>query len=124
VTAGWWVAFLAAAVAGAVARYLLDGIVQERTGGRYPWGTCVINISGSFVLGLVTGAVLYHGFSTQGRFVLGTGFCGAYTTFSTFTFETLTLAESGRGRAAARNVVLSVAGGLAAAGAGLALAAL
>jgi CrcB protein len=124
VSAGWWIAFLAAAVGGAVARYLLDLVVQERTGGGFPWGTCVINISGSFALGLITGAVLYHGFSSQGRFVLGTGFCGAYTTFSTFTFETLSLAESGRPLAAARNVVLSTAGGLAAAAAGLAVAAL
>ncbi len=121
---GWWIAFLVAAAAGALARYLLDSVVQDRTGGRFPWGTCIINITGSFLLGLVTGAVLYHGFSAQGRFVVATGFCGAYTTFSTFTFETLSLAESGRPLAAARIVVLSTAGGLVAAAAGLALATL
>jgi CrcB protein len=122
--AGVWAAFLAAAAVGACARYLLDGLVQSRTGGAFPWGTCVINVSGSFVLGLLTGLTLSHAFPTDVRLVLGTGFCGAYTTFSTFTFETLRLVEEGRARAAARNVLVNTTGGLLAAGAGLALASL
>jgi CrcB protein len=121
--AGVWVAFLVAAAVGACARFLLDGFVQGRTGGTFPWGTCAINVSGSFVLGLLTGLTLYHAVPADVRLVLGTGFCGAYTTFSTFTFETLRLVEEGRARAAARNVLVNTTGGLLAAGAGLLLAA-
>ena len=123
-SAAVWVAFLAAAAVGAPARYLVDGFVQDRTGGAFPWGTWVINVSGSFVLGLLSGLVLYHAAPADLRLVLGTGFCGAYTTFSTFTFETLRLAEDGGHRAALRNIVLNTGGGLLAAAAGLAIAAL
>ena len=58
-------------------------------------GTSVINVTGSFVLGVLTGLSLYHAFPADAKLVLGTGFCGAYTTFSTFTFETVRLAETG-----------------------------
>ncbi len=119
-----WVAFLIAAAVGAPARYLLDGLIQDRTGGEFPWGTCVVNVSGSFVLGLISGLALYHAFPGDAKLVLGTGFCGAYTTFSTFTFETVRLAEAGLTRAAIRNVVVNTGGALLAAGAGLALASL
>ena len=119
-----WLTFLVAAAAGACARYLLDGLVQDRTSGEFPWGTCVINISGSFILGVVSGLALYHAFPTEAKLVLGTGFCGAYTTFSTFTFETIRLVEEGLSRAALRNILLNTSGGLLAAGAGLALAGL
>ncbi len=119
-----WVAFLVAAAVGAPARYLLDGLVQDRTRGEFPWGTCVVNVSGSFVLGVISGLALYHAFPISAKLVLGTGFCGAYTTFSTFTFETVRLAEAGLTRAAIRNVVVNTGGALVAAGAGLALASL
>jgi fluoride exporter len=98
--------------------------VQNRTGSELPWGTCVVNISGSFVLGLLSGLALYHAFSADAKLVLGTGFCGAYTTFSTFTYETVRLAETGLSRAAIRNVAVNTGGCLLAAGAGLALAGL
>jgi fluoride exporter len=124
VSPGIWLAFLIAAAIGAPARYLLDGFVQARTGGELPWGTCVINITGSFLLGLLSGLVLYQSFPVEARLVLGTGFCGAYTTFSTFTFETLRLAEGGTRRGAVGNILLNTAGGLLAAAAGLAVAAL
>ena len=81
-TAGTWVAFLVAAGLGGPARYLLDGLVEDATSGEFPWGTCLINVSGSFVLGLLSGLVRYHAFPTNAELVLGTGFCGAYTTFS------------------------------------------
>jgi CrcB protein len=123
-SASVWIAFLVAASAGACARYLIDGVVLERTGGELPWGTCVINVSGSFVLGVLTGLALYHAFPSDARLVLGTGFCGAYTTFSTFSFETIRLVETGLTRAAVRNILVNTGGGLLAAGAGLALAAL
>jgi CrcB protein len=119
-----WIAFLIAAALGACSRYLIDGVVLDRTGGDFPWGTCVINISGSFVLGVLTGLALYHAFSTDAKLVLGTGFCGAYTTFSTFSFETIRLAEAGLTRAALRNIVVNTGGALLAAGVGLALAAI
>lgn len=115
------------AVAGAIgapARYLLDGFVQDRTAGAFPWGTFVINMTGSLALGLLTGAALYHAFPSTPKVILGTGFCGAYTTFSTFTFETVRLLEDGDVTEAFLNAAVSLTVGLAAAAAGLALAAL
>lgn len=121
-TTSIWIAFLAAAAVGACGRYLLDGVVQDHSTGEFPWGTCVVNISGSLLVGVLSGLALYHAFPTDAKLVLGTGFCGAYTTFSTFTFETIRLGEGGVTRAAIRNIVVNTAGGLLAAGAGLALA--
>jgi CrcB protein len=83
----------------------------------------VINVTGSLLLGFLSGLVLYHAVSPDVRLVLGTGFCGAYTTFSTFAFETVRLAETDRKRASIGNVALNTVGGLAAAATGLALAA-
>jgi CrcB protein len=109
---------------GAPARYLLDGFVQDHTEGAFPWGTFVINITGSLLLGLITGAALYHAFPNTPKIWLGTGFCGSYTTFSTFTFETVRLLEEGAVADAFRNALFSALVGAAAAAAGLALAAL
>lgn len=109
---------------GAPARYLLDGFVQDHTEGAFPWGTFVINISGSLLLGLITGAALYHAFPNTPKIWLGTGFCGSYTTFSTFTFETVRLLEEGAVADAFRNALFSLLVGAAAAAAGLALAAM
>jgi CrcB protein len=114
-----WIAFLVAAGIGAPTRYLVDGWVQDRIGGPFPWGTFVVNISGCFVLGVITGLALYHGMTATTRTVLGTGGLGAYTTFSTFTFETVRLAEDGAVESAVRNVAASLVVGLAAAALGL-----
>jgi CrcB protein len=119
-----WVAFVLAGAVGAPVRYLVDGAIGERTGGAFPWGTFVVNATGSLLLGFLTGLALYHGFPDTPKVVLGTGFCGAYTTFSTHTFETVRLLEDGGHREAARNVLGTLAAGAAAAAAGLALAAL
>ncbi len=116
-----WIAFLAAAGVGAPARYLLDVAVQDRTSGAFPWGTFAVNVTGCLLLGLLTGAGLYHGFSASARTAVGTGGCGAYTTFSTFTYETVRLAEEGAFDDALRNAAASFVAGLAAAAAGLAL---
>lgn len=119
-----WLAFLVAAAIGAPARYVIDGFVQNHTEGSFPWGTFVVNISGCLALGTITGLGLYHGLDATTRAVVGTGGMGAYTTFSTFTFETVRLAEEGATVEALRNVAASFIVGLAAASAGLALMAL
>jgi CrcB protein len=80
---------------GAVARFVVDAFVTDRVSGALPLGTLVVNVSGSFLLGVITGAALYHGFATNARLVLGTGFCGGYTTFSTFTIESIVLVQQG-----------------------------
>lgn len=118
-----WLAFLAAAAIGAPARYLIDGLVQDHSDGVFPWGTFVVNVSGCLVLGVLTGLGLHHGLGATARTVLGAGAMGAYTTFSTFTFETVRLAEEGAVDEAIRNVGANFLVGLAAAGAGLALTA-
>jgi CrcB protein len=117
------IGLIVAGALGAPARYLLDGFVQDHTEGAFPWGTFVINVSGSFVLGLITGAALYHAFPNTPKVWLGTGFCGAYTTFSTFTFETIRLLEEGAVSDAFRNAVASLLTGALFAGIGLAVAA-
>jgi fluoride exporter len=119
-----WCAFLVAAAIGAPARYVVDGLVQDHTDGDFPWGTFVVNVSGCFVLGIISGFALYHGLGATTRTVLGTGAMGAYTTFSTFSFETVRLAEEGDVNDALRYAAASFVVGLAAASAGLALTAL
>lgn len=119
-----WIAFVIAGAVGAPLRYLLDGAIAERSRGVFPWGTFVVNVTGSFALGLLAGLGLYHGLSPPLRVVVGTGFLGAYTTFSTFTFETVRLVEEGARNEAIRNAVGTLAAGAVAAAAGLALAAL
>ena len=119
-----WSAFVVAAAVGAPLRYLVDGAIGDRTGGVFPWGTFVINTTGSLLFGFLTGLALYHAFPKAPRLVLGTGFCGAYTTFSTFTFETVELIEEGAVNEAVRNAFGTLVVGAAAAALGLALAAL
>ena len=111
-----------AAACGALARYLLDQAVARKWESAFPWGTWVINVSGSFVLGVLTGLALHHGLSAHVVSVLGTGICGGYTTFSTFNVETVRLAEDGSLAGAVGNVAGSIAAGLLAAAAGLGLA--
>jgi CrcB protein len=118
-----WIGFLVAAALGAPARYLVDGWVQDRVGGAFPWGTFVVNMTGCLVLGVVTGLGLYHGLGDTTRTIVGTGGLGAYTTFSTLSFETVRLAEEGAVDRAFLNAAGSLLVGLAAAAAGLALAA-
>lgn len=119
-----WVALIVAGALGAPVRYLIDGAIQERARGAFPWGTFVVNASGSFLLGFLTGLALYHALPDTPKVVLGSGFLGAYTTFSTFTFETVRLGEEGATSHAVRNALGTVAVAGVAATAGLALAAL
>ena len=119
-----WMAFVAAAAVGAPLRWVVDGWVGDRAGGSFPWGTFVVNATGSLLLGVLTGLVLYHAFPETPRLILGTGFCGAYTTFSTFTFETVRLVEEGDLATAVRNSLGTLVTCAAAAALGLALATL
>jgi CrcB protein len=122
----WWVWSLVA-VAGAVGaplRYVVDVLVSERSAGAFPLGTMVVNVSGAFVLGLITGLAMYHGLPKSSREILGTGLIGAYTTFSTFSLETMQLLEDGELQQALTNVAVSLVAGALAAAAGLALAGL
>jgi fluoride exporter len=119
------ITFVGVAVASAVgapARFLLDRYVAPRTRGVFPWGTFSINVSGSFLLGLLVGLGAHHGLSKTAVTILGTGFCGAYTTFSTFSVDTIRLVEEGSILEATMNVTASLAAGLLAAAAGLGLA--
>lgn len=120
-TLGLFLAVAAGGLVGAPSRYLLDRAISGRTEPGRPWGTFVINVSGSLLLGLLTGLTMTGHLSEIGKALLGTGFCGAYTTFSTFSFETVRLVEDGRVFDVAGNVVISVALGLSAAAAGLAI---
>jgi CrcB protein len=119
-----WVLVAVAGAAGAPLRYVVDTLVSERVNSVLPLGTLVVNVSGSLVLGVITGLAIYHGGSSTTQKVLGIGLVGAYTTFSTFTFETVALMEEGEARLAARNVWWSVVTATAGAAAGLALASL
>jgi fluoride exporter len=119
-----WAGFVAAAAVGAPLRYVVDSYVGNRAEGVFPWGTFLVNASGSFALGVLTGLALYHAFPKTPKVILGTGFCGAYTTFSTFTFETIRLVEEGAAGEALANILSTLVVCAAAAALGLALATL
>ncbi len=107
-------AMLGAAV-GAPSRWVLDQWVQSRHDSVFPWGTLVINVLGSLVLGALLGLASTGHASTGVLVLAGTGFCGGFTTFSTFGYETVRLAQQGSSSSAALNVGLSLGAGLAAA---------
>jgi fluoride exporter len=108
---------------GAPLRYLTDLFVQSRHDTVLPWGTLTVNVAGSLVLGATAAAVTAHGAPAWVLTLVGTGFCGALTTFSTFGFETVRLVEDGSWSEALGNVALSIAAGLGACAAGWALVA-
>lgn len=117
-----WLLVVLGAMAGAPMRYLTDRAVQARHDSVFPWGTFVVNVSGCLILGLLTGAASAGAASPHLQLLLGTGLCGALTTYSTFSYETLRLTETGAGLYAAANVVASLVAGLGAAFAGVAIA--
>lgn len=104
---------------GAVARLVLDGVLRSRARVPFPLGTTVINVTGSFLLGLVTGLAMAHGLPPEWRAILGTGFLGGYTTFSTASYETVRLVQQRRYRAALFNGAGMLLLALGAAGVGL-----
>lgn len=99
---------------GAPARYLTDLAIQSRHDSVFPWGTFTVNVVGSLVLGAVTAAASGGAVAGWVLTFVGTGVCGALTTFSTFGFETVRLVEDGSVLEALTNAVLSLAVGLAA----------
>ncbi|MFD0022914.1 fluoride efflux transporter CrcB [Streptomyces sp. NPDC058382] len=117
-----WLLVIVGAAVGAPMRYLTDRAVQSRHDTVFPWGTFTVNVSGCLILGLLTGAVTAGAASSHVQLLLGTGLCGALTTYSTFSYETLRLAEDGARFYAAANVVGSVAAGLGAVYVGVTLA--
>lgn len=99
---------------GALARFALDDAVSEQTGAQFPWGTLAVNISGSFLLGLLVGVAL----SGDALLLAGVALLGSYTTFSTWMLESHRLAEQGRRSALALNLAASLAIGIGAAALG------
>ena len=95
--------------AGALARFWLGGYVGERMGTKFPYGTFIINCSGSFVIGLIVTLLAERThWNPNLRYLIPIGFVGAYTTFSTFEYETLKALQDGQILVASLNVVLSV----------------
>jgi CrcB protein len=109
---------------GAGTRFVVDGLVRSRLRTALPVGTIAINISGSFVLGLVAGAVIGHAAPAELQAIVGTGFLGGYTTFSTASFETVRLIQSRRTGLALLNGIGTAVAAVGAAAGGLAVASL
>jgi CrcB protein len=102
---------------GAVARFSLDAFVQARRLGEFPLGTLVVNVGGSFLLGVLVGLAVSH----RTTVILGEGTLGSYTTFSTWMLETHRPAEDGEVKLAWVNIAVSLAAGLGAAALGKAI---
>ncbi|WP_151735965.1 fluoride efflux transporter CrcB [Paenibacillus tengchongensis] len=114
----WWVG--AGGILGALSRYGLGLYIGRKAGKRFPWGTLLINLAGSLLLGILAGS---RGRLPEAVYLFGgTGFCGGFTTFSTFGYETMQLLERKRTAGAALYVLGSVLLGLAGAFSGLCLA--
>lgn len=108
---GVWIAVAGLGGVGAVSRFLLDGLIAQHLGRGFPFGTLVVNLSGAFLLGLLTGLAL----TGDALLLAGTATLGSYTTFSTWMLESQRLGEDGDVRGAAANVVLSLVAGAVAA---------
>jgi CrcB protein len=95
---GAWIAVAVGGAIGSVGRFWLAGFMAALTGPRFPWGTLLINILGSFIIGLVAGLTVAPpriGMPPEVRIFLMTGICGGFTTFSAFSLQTLELMQSG-----------------------------
>jgi CrcB protein len=117
-----WLLIAFSGAMGTLVRYSLSGLVQRVFGSAFPWGTVTVNILGSFLFGMIwslTEARL--ALSPQTRTIVLTGFMGAFTTFSTFMFETSGLMRDSQWTLAAGNVILQVILGLVCVFAGLAI---
>jgi len=110
------------AAVGAPLRYLVDRAVQSRHDSVFPWGTFAVNVAGSFILGLLVRGTAVHAVPGSLAALLGTGLCGALTTYSTFGYETVRLLEERSRQFAVLNAAASVVAGLGAAFGGIAVA--
>jgi CrcB protein len=104
-------AVLIGGMIGAPVRYLTDRVIQARDDAIFPWGTFAVNMAGSAVIGFLLGAQHRLGLPSYAFALLGTGFCGGLTTFSTFSYETLRLLEDGAVGVAGLNVLASLVTG-------------
>lgn len=107
---------------GALSRFIADGLIRTVLGRQFPCGTLLINISGSFILGIVTGLALDQHLGAHTKLIIGTGFCGGFTTFSTASFEAVRLVEERRILAAVLQVFGNAILSILAAGLGIILA--
>ncbi|WBB47865.1 fluoride efflux transporter CrcB [Verrucosispora sp. WMMA2044] len=110
------------AAVGAPLRYLVDRAVQARHGSAFPWGTLVVNVIGSLLLGVLIGGAAVGAVPGSLVALLGVGLCGALTTYSTFGYETVRLFEDGARLPALLNAIVSVVAALGAAFVGVTLA--
>jgi CrcB protein len=105
---GKWVYLIIGSIAGGISRYVLAGAVYEKLGTSFPYGTLVINLSGCFLIGFFSAIVDDKFFlGPNSRVLLMTGFCGAYTTFSTYMLETGNLVKDGEISRAFLNILVS-----------------
>lgn len=117
-----WVWVAVGGALGSVLRYGAGGVIQRWNGSDWPMGTLTVNILGSFVIGFLAQMILARGImSPQARLFVMVGLLGGFTTFSTFSLETLRLVQQGGWLPAAANVLFSVTGGLIAAWAGFSI---
>jgi CrcB protein len=116
-----WVYLAVFGAIGTIARAEVSALIQKAAGPAFPWGTVAVNLLGSFLFGLVWELAVSHARAADIRLAALTGFMGAFTTFSTFMFDTEQLAEAGRLGAAAGNLALQNVAGLVCMVAGLAI---
>ncbi|MEO9330277.1 fluoride efflux transporter FluC [Gordonia aurantiaca] len=117
-------AVMVAGALGAVVRFVVDGAVRARWPSVTPWGTFVINVTGSALLGVLAGLVIFHAAPSELQAIVGTGFCGGYTTFSTASLEAVRLAQNGHRVRAGVYAVGTLIASVAACVAGMGLACL
>ena len=99
------------AALGGVLRYIISDWLRADTG-KFPYATCLINILGSFILGMIVAWSIKNSMSTSMKLFLATGFCGGFTTFSTFSLDWLGLMQSGQTTFGLVYILASVIGGL------------
>ncbi|MFI1466533.1 fluoride efflux transporter CrcB [Streptomyces wuyuanensis] len=114
-----WILVVLGGAVGAPLRFLVDRAVQRRQSTRFPWGTFTANTLGCLLLGLLTGALLARAAGEDYEEFVATGLCGALTTYSTFSWETVHLARTGQAVPAVGNAVATTLAGLGALSVGL-----